>query len=307
MKLDPQVLEDLLIWQASDLARRKKYPEAEAILGLLEISEGKNRSAACDLLGKIRAKQGQYAEARAYFQKAIALNPENLSPREALDGLPGYIRKRQTRKLTGVIVPIMTLVIAISLFLWLAHPDSNKSSPVKSNTGVPNVNRPETGLPIHMENVAFQGEMHWPTFDNVDIISTQTPSEMRIVFKQGVFAEKCALTADGLRLTSLVAERIKQSKERYFVIIEGHTDNIPVYSGSSYKDNLHLGLSRAETIMRLFSSEYGLDKEMLLPISAGENSPLFSNNHENEKHKNRTVTIRILPIRVEKKPEADLK
>lgn len=307
MELDTQVSEDLMIWLASDLARRKQYPESEAVLGLLESSEGKYRSAACDLLGKIKAKQGQYAEARAYFQKAIALNPENLSPREALDNLPGYIRRRQTLKLMGVIAPIMTLVIAISLSFWPGHSDSDKSSPFKSYSGVPNIERPVTGLPIHTEKVAFQGEVRWPTFDNVDLISTQTPSEMRIVFKQGVFADKCALTADGLRLTSLVAERIKQSEECYFVIIEGHTDNIPVYSGSPYKDNLHLGLSRAETIMRLFSSEYGLDKEMLLPTSAGENSPLFSNDHKNERHKNRTVTIRILPIRVEKRPEPNSK
>jgi flagellar motor protein MotB len=297
MKLDPQVLEGLLIWQASDLARRKKYSEAEAILGLLETSEGKNRSAACDLLGKIKAKQGQYAEAKAYFQKAIAFDPGNSSPREALDNLPNYQRKRRALKLASFASPFLALVIGILAFYWLVPLKNGALYLQKNRAGSPEIVIPDKSLSRGPEKTQFQDEIRWPAIDPSGLTVTQSPSEMTIVFDKGVFANRCELTADGKRLIKAVAEKIKQTTGTLFVIIEGHTDNLPVYDGSPYRDNLHLGLSRAETILSIFHSEHGLPKSKLLGVSAGEKAPLYPNDSEETMRKNRTVSIRILPIR----------
>jgi flagellar motor protein MotB len=286
-----------LIWQASDLARRKQYPEAEVILGLLDLSEGKYRSAACDLLGKIKAKQGQYAEAKACFQKAIALDPNNVSPRDALDSLPAYQRKRRTLRMAGVTAPLLTLAIGLSVFIWLGHYKKGASSEQKINAAGPAIANADMGLLGATEKKPSQDGIKWPAFDNSGLSATQSPSELRIVFNQGVFANKCELTADGQRLARVVAEKIKQSGERFFIIIEGHTDNLPIYNDSPYKDNFHLGLCRAETILSIFHSEHGLPKSMLLGVSAGEKAPLYPNDSEETRHKNRTVSIRILPVR----------
>lgn len=297
MGLDVNVFEDLLIWQASDLARRKQYPEAEVILGLLETSEGKYRSAACDLLGKIKAKQGQYAEAKACFQKAIAFSPNNADLREALACLPVQQRNRRILKWASIATPLLFLVIGVSAFFWRGHSKKETNLLQRTDAGITEIAGAEKGLPGVSEKTSIQDDIEWPSIDISGVAVTHGSSEMRIVFDQGVFTDKCGLSAEGQRLIRAVAEKIKPSVKTLFVIIEGHADNLPVYDGSPFKDNLYLGLMRAETIVGLLHTEYGLPKSMLLAVSAGEKAPLYSNDTDEARHKNRTVSIRILPIR----------
>lgn len=297
MNLDPHALEELLIWQASDFARKKHYVEAEAILDLFESSEGKHKSAAYELLARIKARQNKYAEAKAFFQKAIALDPGNPDLRRALDILPKYQRKRRTFRRLKIAVALSFFMISVGGVFWIV--DARRAAFMVQETKVvsPSVNAEAKNVEKTPETKLPGGNVEWPVINISGANVTYSSSEMRIVFDQGVFIERCELSSDGRLLLEGVAEKIKQSKEPLFVIIEGHADNLPVFSGSPYKDNQYLGLSRAETILDLYHSEHGLPKSMLVAVSAGDKTPLYSNGSDETRRKNRSVSLRILSIR----------
>ena len=79
------------------------------------------------------------------------------------------------------------------------------------------------------------------------------------------------------------------------VMIEGHTDDTPVSSNSSLKDNWDLSVKRSTAIVRQLQDKYNVAPSRL--IAAGRSSfvPLVENNSPVNKAKNRRTKIIILP------------
>lgn len=88
-----------------------------------------------------------------------------------------------------------------------------------------------------------------------------------------------------------VANEIKKYKNAT-VIVEGHTDNIPV-SRSIYRDNIQLSQARANAVVKFFNELFGLDEKIFTAIGKGETEPIASNDTEEGRKKNRRVTIKI--------------
>ena len=76
------------------------------------------------------------------------------------------------------------------------------------------------------------------------------------------------------------------------VRVEGHTDNVPVRSGS-FRSNWELSGARAGAVVRLFS-ERGLDPLRLAVVGYGEYHPVQANDSPAGRNANRRVAIMIL-------------
>ncbi|WP_299118355.1 flagellar motor protein MotB [uncultured Tenacibaculum sp.] len=79
------------------------------------------------------------------------------------------------------------------------------------------------------------------------------------------------------------------------VMIEGHTDNTPVASGSSLKDNWGLSVLRATSIVRELQDKYKVASSRLIAAGRGSFAPLVANDTPANRAKNRRTKIIILP------------
>ncbi|MCX8093051.1 MAG: PorV/PorQ family protein [Candidatus Goldbacteria bacterium] len=88
-----------------------------------------------------------------------------------------------------------------------------------------------------------------------------------------------------------VANKIK-SLNNPTVVIEGHTDNLPLYS-SKYKDNQELSEYRAKAVGRFLVELFNIKPEIISTVGLGDTQPVASNDTPEGRKKNRRVTIRI--------------
>ncbi len=77
------------------------------------------------------------------------------------------------------------------------------------------------------------------------------------------------------------------------IIIEGHTDNVPV-SGGIYKSNWELSAARASSVLHVLIQQ-GLDPNRFIIAGYGEYRPLDSNASEEGRARNRRVEIILAP------------
>ncbi len=88
-----------------------------------------------------------------------------------------------------------------------------------------------------------------------------------------------------------IANKIK-SLNNPSIVIEGHTDNLPLYS-SKYKDNKELSEYRAKAVGRFLTELFNIKPDIISTIGYGETQPVASNDTAEGRKKNRRVTIRI--------------
>lgn len=83
-------------------------------------------------------------------------------------------------------------------------------------------------------------------------------------------------------------------KYKYCIIeIEGHTDNVPVSSGSRYADNRELSADRARSVYDyIMNQEIFIDSNVKI-AGYGESKPVASNSTPEGRQRNRRVVIKI--------------
>jgi chemotaxis protein MotB len=79
------------------------------------------------------------------------------------------------------------------------------------------------------------------------------------------------------------------------IIVEGHTDTVPLKKGANIRDNLDLSVMRATTIVRLLSQEYGVDPKQMYASGRGEHFPVASNTSAAGRQSNRRTEIILAP------------
>lgn len=106
------------------------------------------------------------------------------------------------------------------------------------------------------------------------------------------------LKDSGSKLMSEIIPVIAKEAEGFGIIVEGHTDNVPI-SGGIYPSNWELSSVRACTVLRLFESA-GFDRNRLKAIGWGDSKPLVKNEDDRgiasveNQAQNRRVVIKIL-------------
>ena len=78
------------------------------------------------------------------------------------------------------------------------------------------------------------------------------------------------------------------------VMIEGHTDNVPMKS-TEYNDNWALSVGRATSIVRILTKDYGVDPQHIIASGRGEFHPMKANDTIEGKASNRRTEIIISP------------
>ncbi len=100
--------------------------------------------------------------------------------------------------------------------------------------------------------------------------------------------------AKGVTALQQLAKAIKDQKDIQ-IMIEGHTDNVPISKKSPYmQDNWDLSVMRATSITKILTKA-GVSSNQVTAAGKGEFSPLAANDTAPNKQKNRRTEIIITP------------
>jgi chemotaxis protein MotB len=105
-----------------------------------------------------------------------------------------------------------------------------------------------------------------------------------------------SITVDAKGVTALqqLAKAIKDQKD-INIMVEGHTDNVPVSKKSQYmEDNWDLSVMRATSITKILTKA-GVSPQQITASGRGEFVPLAANDSPPNKQKNRRTEIIITP------------
>jgi chemotaxis protein MotB len=119
-----------------------------------------------------------------------------------------------------------------------------------------------------------------------------TERKVKLVLTEGVlFASgRADLKEPARKVLAPIAAELKKIPNS--VIIEGHTDNVPVRSGK-YDSNWELSMARAYSVLR-FMQEQGIPSKHLAGIGYGENSPVADNAISEGRARNRRIEISLM-------------
>jgi len=89
--------------------------------------------------------------------------------------------------------------------------------------------------------------------------------------------------------------RVLESNPEINVMIEGHTDDVPLRPGSAIRDNWDLSVLRATAIVRILKSSANIDPQRFVVAGRGEHLPVDPENTPEARRKNRRTEIILTP------------
>jgi chemotaxis protein MotB len=120
-----------------------------------------------------------------------------------------------------------------------------------------------------------------------------TAQKIRVVFTERavLFASGSAeLDRQAKEVLNDLAELISTLPQECRIIIEGHTDNVPIKT-KEYANNMELSIARAISVLNYFVKEKGLPPERFAVVGYGEYRPVAPNDTEENRAKNRRIEI----------------
>jgi chemotaxis protein MotB len=115
----------------------------------------------------------------------------------------------------------------------------------------------------------------------------------RILFPSG----QATLTAEGRRVMNKVGTILAKMSDRR-ILIEGHTDNVPIGETlrSVFPTNWELSTARATEVVKYLIAETKLPAGRLSAVGRADTAPVSSNATEEERARNRRIEIILLPL-----------
>lgn len=133
-------------------------------------------------------------------------------------------------------------------------------------------------------------------FKENDISVTVKNGKVYVSLAEQLLFGSGSIQVDQKGVTALqqLAKAIKDEKD-INILIEGHTDNVPISRKSAYmNDNWDLSVMRATSITRILTKA-GVSPEQITAAGRGEFLPLAANTSAESKQKNRRTEIIITP------------
>lgn len=116
-----------------------------------------------------------------------------------------------------------------------------------------------------------------------------------ILFDSG----KAEIKPEGVAVLSKVAQVVQNQAKGYPIVIQGHTDNVPIRV-SGWKSNWELSAARALAVLHTFEETEGVDPDRLAIMGYGEHKPVADNATTEGQRQNRRVEIVIFPEKISK-------
>ncbi|MBN2522493.1 MAG: OmpA family protein [Bacteroidales bacterium] len=114
--------------------------------------------------------------------------------------------------------------------------------------------------------------------------------EEKLLFGSG----STQVDAKGIEALNKLARVLEQNQD-IFIMIEGHTDDVPVISGSKFEDNWDLSVQRATAIIRILLDGSSIDPKRLTAAGRGEFMPVDPRTTAEARQKNRRTEIILTP------------
>jgi len=95
---------------------------------------------------------------------------------------------------------------------------------------------------------------------------------------------------DAIQFIKNISTIAKQLPPTTDILVNGYTDDLPPIAGSQFKDNWQLSSARALSVVQELMKD-GISGDKLGAVGYGQFRPLNPNNSEDNRQKNRRVTI----------------
>ncbi|HSQ86363.1 MAG TPA: OmpA family protein [Desulfobacterales bacterium] len=109
----------------------------------------------------------------------------------------------------------------------------------------------------------------------------------RILFNSG----SAKINAEGKQLLSTLAESLKHNNQN--IIVEGHTDNVPIGQElrEEYPTNWELSVARSTAVVRFLIEKVNIEPQRLTTSGYSFYKPVTTNENEEGRHQNRRIEI----------------
>ena len=122
---------------------------------------------------------------------------------------------------------------------------------------------------------------------------TEKKAKILAVIGSGAFrVGQVELSEDFNNTAQVIVTDIMASPD-YRVVIEGHTDNIPISNGKPYSDNMELSFLRAKAVSSILVKN-GLSPERISVVGYGATRPIDSNETVVGRINNRRVEVKLI-------------
>lgn len=120
----------------------------------------------------------------------------------------------------------------------------------------------------------------------------QSEKRIKLVLGEGVLFDsgRADLKAKAQEVLKPIVDELKKLPNE--VVVEGHTDNVPIRSGR-YATNWELSMARAYSVIG-FLEEQGMTQKRLAGIGYGENRPVADNATFEGRARNRRIEISLM-------------
>ena len=120
-----------------------------------------------------------------------------------------------------------------------------------------------------------------------------TPERLRLTFSQPILFDpgRAELKPEAIPILHRVANIFRKIPNE--ITIEGHTDNLPITSQSSYGSNWELSTARAHTVLKYYIEHEGIAPSRMGATGYGEYRPLTTNDTSEGQKKNRRIEISV--------------
>lgn len=194
---------------------------------------------------------------------------------------------------------VMTLLVGFFVMLMsFSKIDMEKFESMKRETSKSlggEYKQPQQKLVLNLQRVLAEANLQ----DKVEIKQTETLAELS--FPGGLFFDTGSihLRAEAKSLLNKLVPVVLEEARGHSVIIEGHTDSVPLRSGQDIATNWELSSLRACTVLRMFES-LGFNRKNLQAIGWGDTRPVVPESSanpvsvESRQARNRRVVIKIV-------------
>ncbi len=255
-------------------------------------------------------KKGVYKE-----QSVILLHAITGSVRKIVNNIKTIAATSQpvTRNAIMTILALGCIVIILSTYILRPAPDNAEITIVTETDAIPvpdtadmeldTVKPPaEQNIPLDLPPITTPDQKQAHIDDSLQVMSLPEikirnatvkydDNGCTIIFQYGLFSSMTRLSDTALTDLEILANQLREQMPRLHLIIEGHTDVVPISTNASYSDNHALGMARANTVLNLLSVKYGLPEDCMDATSAGHENPPHSNDTDLSRRKNRTVVL----------------